>query len=64
MTPHLEAVAGDYAETVLLPGDPDRAVWISRTLLEAPRCVNRIRGALDQWSGALSASPRRQVTRR
>jgi len=46
MTPHLEAVAGDYAETVLLPGDPDRAVWISRTLLEAPRCVNRIRGAL------------------
>lgn len=46
MTPHLEAAVGDYADIVLLPGDPDRAIWISRALLDEARCVNRIRGAL------------------
>jgi len=46
MTPHLEAAAGDYAPTVLLPGDPLRAEWMAQTFLEAPRCVNRIRGEL------------------
>ena len=29
MTPHLEAKIGDYADTVLLPGDPLRAKWIA-----------------------------------
>lgn len=46
MTPHNEASPGDYAETVLVPGDPLRALWIAETLLEQPRCVNRVRGAL------------------
>lgn len=46
MTPHNEAGKGDYAETVLLPGDPQRAEWMAETFLEAPRCVNRRRGAL------------------
>ncbi|MDX8517558.1 DeoD-type purine-nucleoside phosphorylase [Mesorhizobium dulcispinae] len=46
MTPHIEAGRGDYAETVLLPGDPERAQWMAETFLEAPRCVNRRRGAL------------------
>ncbi len=46
MTPHLEAAAGDYADAVLLPGDPDRAVWIAKAMLDSPRCVNRVRGAL------------------
>ncbi|TIT90560.1 MAG: purine-nucleoside phosphorylase, partial [Mesorhizobium sp.] len=27
MTPHIEAGRGDYSETVLLPGDPERAQW-------------------------------------
>ncbi|TIT18750.1 MAG: purine-nucleoside phosphorylase, partial [Mesorhizobium sp.] len=27
MTPHNEAEKGDFAETVLLPGDPERAEW-------------------------------------
>lgn len=27
-TPHIEAQNGDYAETVLLPGDPLRAKYI------------------------------------
>ncbi|MDX8439595.1 purine-nucleoside phosphorylase [Mesorhizobium australafricanum] len=46
MTPHIEAGRGDYAETVLLPGDPERARWMAETFLEASRCVNRRRGAL------------------
>ncbi|ESX24407.1 DeoD-type purine-nucleoside phosphorylase [Mesorhizobium sp. LSJC264A00] len=46
MTPHNEAARGDYAATVLLPGDPQRAEWMAKTFLEAPRCVNRRRGVL------------------
>ena len=46
MTPHIEARKGDYAERVLLPGDPDRAAWIAKTYLDRPRQVNAIRGAL------------------
>ena len=46
MTPHLEAKAGDYAETVLLPGDPLRAKWIAETFLDDARQVNRIRNCL------------------
>jgi purine-nucleoside phosphorylase len=46
MTPHNEARKGDYAEAVLLPGDPERAQWIAETFFEAPRRVNSIRGAL------------------
>lgn len=46
MTPHIEAGKGDYADTVLLPGDPQRAEWMAQTFLEAPRCINRRRGAL------------------
>jgi len=44
MTPHNEANRGDYAETVLLPGDPQRAEWIAETFLADVRCVNRWRG--------------------
>ena len=33
MTPHNEAEKGDYAEVVLLPGDPLRAKWIADTFL-------------------------------
>ncbi len=36
MTPHIEAKQGDYAEAVLLPGDPLRAKWLAETFLEAP----------------------------
>lgn len=46
MTPHNEAQRGDYADVVLLPGDPQRAQWIAETFLDDVRCVNRLRGAL------------------
>ncbi|QND60777.1 DeoD-type purine-nucleoside phosphorylase [Mesorhizobium huakuii] len=56
MTPHIEAGKGDYADTVLLPGDPQRAEWMARTFLEAPRCVNRRRGALG-YTGLYRGQP-------
>ncbi|TGP26568.1 MULTISPECIES: purine-nucleoside phosphorylase [unclassified Mesorhizobium] len=56
MTPHIEAGRGDYAETVLLPGDPERAQWMADTFLEAPRCVNRRRGALG-FTGRFRGKP-------
>jgi purine-nucleoside phosphorylase len=54
VTPHIEAKAGDYAETVLLPGDPLRAKWVAETFLESPRLVNRVRNCLGYtgtWQG-------------
>lgn len=46
VTQHIEAGDGDFAATVLLPGDPQRAEWMAATFLQAPRCVNRRRGML------------------
>ena len=46
MTPHISASKGDFAETILLPGDPLRAQWIAETFLSDVKCVNRVRGML------------------
>jgi purine-nucleoside phosphorylase len=46
MTPHIEAKAGDYADTVLLPGDPLRAKWIAETFFDDPIQVNGVRNCL------------------
>lgn len=56
MTPHNTAQKHDYAEAVLLPGDPDRAQWIASTFLDDVRCVNRVRGALG-FTGAYRGVP-------
>lgn len=45
-TPHLEASPGDFAETVLLPGDPLRAKFIAETFLEEAKQVTRVRNML------------------
>ncbi len=45
-TPHLSAAAGDFADAVLLPGDPLRAQVIAEQLLDGARCVNRVRNML------------------
>lgn len=53
-TPHNHARPGDYAEAVLLPGDPLRAQWIAETFFEAPRQVNAVRNCLGftgRWKG-------------
>jgi len=45
-TPHITAEAGEFAKTVLMPGDPLRAKFIAENYLEEPRLVNDIRGML------------------
>ena len=42
-TAHNSARAGDFAKTVLMPGDPLRAKYIAETYLENPRQVNAVR---------------------
>lgn len=43
-TPHITAKEGDFARTVLMPGDPLRAKFIAETYLENPVLVNNTRG--------------------
>ena len=45
-TPHNNAKVGDFAKTVLMPGDPLRAKYIAETYLENPRQVNAVRNML------------------
>ena len=42
-TPHNNAKKGDFAKTVLFPGDPLRAKYIAETFLENVRQVNTVR---------------------
>lgn len=54
MTIHIGAEPGQIAETVLMPGDPLRAKWAAETFLDAPECVNQVRGMLGYtgtWRG-------------
>ena len=45
-TPHNGAKEGDFAKTVLMPGDPLRAKYIAETYLENPRLVTSVRNML------------------
>lgn len=45
-TVHMNAEPGDFAETVLMPGDPLRARYIAETFLEASRQVSDVRNML------------------
>lgn len=45
-TPHIEANKGDFADVVLMPGDPMRAKLIAETYLEDLKLVNQVRGIL------------------
>ena len=45
-TPHIEASKGDFAETVLMPGDPLRAQTLAKQHLEDVKQVNSIRNML------------------
>lgn len=43
-TPHIAAQVGDFAKTVLMPGDPLRSEFIAENYLESPVLVNNVRG--------------------
>ena len=43
-TPHINAPAGAFADTVLMPGDPLRARFIAENYLEQTELVNNVRG--------------------
>ncbi len=43
-TPHIKAEKGDFAKTVLMPGDPLRAKFIAETFLTDAKLVNNVRG--------------------
>lgn len=43
-TPHITAKYGDFAKTVLMPGDPLRAKFIAENFFENPVLVNNVRG--------------------
>ena len=49
-TPHNTAKYGDFAKTVLMPGDPLRARFIAENYLENARLVNNVRG-INGWTG-------------
>lgn len=45
-TPHINANPGDFAETILMPGDPQRAKYIAENFLDDAVQVTDVRGML------------------
>ncbi len=55
-TPHIEASRGDFAETVLMPGDPLRAQALAKNHLDDVRLVNSVRNMLG-FTGTFKGKP-------
>ncbi len=55
-TPHIRAALGDFAKTVLMPGDPLRAKFIAETFLQDARLVTDVRGMLG-YTGTYKGKP-------
>lgn len=55
-TPHNSAQPGDFAKTVLMPGDPLRAEFIANTFLENVRKVTSVRGMMG-FTGTYQGRP-------
>ena len=55
-TPHINAEKGDFAKTVLMPGDPLRAKFIADTFLKDVRQVTGVRGMLG-FTGTYEGRP-------
>ena len=55
-TPHINAKSGDFAKTVLMPGDPLRAKYIAETYLTDLKQVNSVRGMLG-FTGYYKGKP-------
>lgn len=55
-TPHNSAKKGDFAKTVLMPGDPLRAKYIAENFLEDARLINEVRG-MYAYTGNYKGKP-------
>ena len=55
-TPHNSAKPGDFAKTVLMPGDPLRAKFIADTFLDGAKLVNNVRG-IHGYTGTYRGVP-------
>ena len=55
-TPHNAAEKGDFAKTVLMPGDPLRSQYIAETYLEDRKLVNNVRG-VQGYTGTYKGVP-------
>ncbi|MFG6159491.1 purine-nucleoside phosphorylase [Halomonas sp. 1390] len=55
-TPHINAERGDFADTVLMPGDPLRARYIAETFLDEAREVNTVR-SMSGYTGTYQGRP-------
>lgn len=55
-TPHINAKLGDFAPTVLMPGDPLRSKLIAEKLLTNARLVNNLRG-VQGYTGEYKGKP-------
>ena len=55
-TPHISAEKGDFAPTVLMPGDPLRSKFIAENYLENARLVNNVRG-VQGYTGTYHGVP-------
>ncbi|MGB5790918.1 MAG: purine-nucleoside phosphorylase, partial [Pseudoalteromonas nigrifaciens] len=55
-TPHINANVGDFAETVLMPGDPLRAKYIAENFLDDAKQVTSVRNMLG-FTGTYKGKP-------
>ncbi len=56
MTPHIKAGIGDFAPTVLMPGDPLRSKFVAENFLEDARLINNVRG-IQGYTGTYCGKP-------
>lgn len=59
-TPHNNALNGDFAKVVLMPGDPLRAKWIVDTFLHDAKLVNSVRN-INGYTGFTKSGKRISV---
>lgn len=55
-TAHISANSGDFAKTVLMPGDPLRAKFIADNFLDDVKCVTRVRNMYG-FTGTYKGKP-------
>lgn len=55
-TTHINAKKGDFADTVLMPGDPKRAEYIAKNFLQNAKLINNVRG-IQGYTGTYKNTP-------